>query len=114
MRAFGLPADDADVEVIELGENPCVATRDRAHLYCKPPPIRGSIDEREWHVRFERDEVPTRTADAELSGDRSVHPVGADNGSGARRPGLRSDGRSARVQRYLPDRCSVAEGRARL
>src|SRR5262249_25577154 len=90
MRAFALPADDADVEVIELGEDPRVATRNRPSPPCKPPPKRGATDEHEWHVRFERDEVQTRTADAELSGDHSVHPVGAYKGSGARRPGLRS------------------------
>src|SRR5262249_23144612 len=53
-------------------------------------------------------------ADAELSGDPPVPPLGAEKGSGARRPGLRSDRRSTRVQPYVPDRRCVAEDGARI
>ena len=81
-RSLLLPAADAEVRVIALGEDPAVAARDDAQLERKPPVIGRAIHLRVGHVRLERDADDAVAAEPERAGGHPVDAVRADQNVG--------------------------------
>ena len=78
-RAFRLPAADAVVDVVALGEDPAVAARDRPEL----DEGEAAVALVERRVAFEGDAVGDRPAEAERLRGRPVRAVGARRSTSA-------------------------------
>ena len=77
-RSLLLPAADAEIRVVALGEDPAVAARNDAQLEREPPVIRRAIHLRVGQVRLERDADDAVAAEPERARGHPVDAVRAD------------------------------------
>ena len=110
-RPLGLPAPDADVDVVALREDPAVPPGDRPQLEHGSPPVAIAIDGVVAQVGLERDEVHAGTVAAQRARHDSVRSVRADHDPAGSGPVLRPHEHVVRPKFDLRHLRPVAEDR---